>query len=299
MNPITLTEPGTVIEASELVVNPDGSIYHLALRPEQLGDTVLVVGDQGRVEKISRHFERIDHRVQNREFVSHTGELHGHRITALSTGIGTDNIDIVLNELDALVNIDLATRSPKRETKSLRIIRLGTCGSLQEDIPVDSRIVSAYGVGMDNVLHYYAHEPADKELRLLNALLAHTDWPDNLPYPYVAKGDQELIDRLGHNNTVGITFTAGGFYGPQGRQLRLPPSVDGLNEALSAFAHDGLRATNFEMETSALYGLGALLGHRACTVCCVVANRLRKEYSKDHHAAVDAMIAEVLERVAG
>ena len=299
MNPITLTEPGTVIEASELVVNPDGSIYHLALRPEQLGDTVLVVGDQGRVEKISRHFERIDHRVQNREFVSHTGELHGHRITALSTGIGTDNIDIVLNELDALVNIDLATRSPKRETKSLRIIRLGTCGSLQEDIPVDSRIVSAYGVGMDNVLHYYAHEPADKELRLLNALLAHTDWPDNLPYPYVAKGDQELIDRLGHNNTVGITFTAGGFYGPQGRQLRLPPSVDGMNEALSAFAHDGLRATNFEMETSALYGLSGLLGHRACTVCCVVANRLRKEYSKDHHAAVDAMIAEVLERVAG
>ncbi|MBK7946444.1 MAG: nucleoside phosphorylase [Flavobacteriales bacterium] len=288
-----------MIEASELVVNPDGSIYHLALRPEQLGDTVLVVGDQGRVEKISRHFERIDHRVQNREFVSHTGELYGHRITALSTGIGTDNIDIVLNELDALVNIDLATRSPKRETKSLRIIRLGTCGALQEDIPVDSRIVSAYGVGMDNVLHYYAHEPADKELRLLNALLAHTDWPDNLPYPYVAKGDQELIDRLGHNNTVGITFTAGGFYGPQGRQLRLPPSVDGLNEALSAFAHDGLRATNFEMETSALYGLSGLLGHRACTVCCVVANRLRKEYSKDHHAAVDAMIAEVLERVAG
>jgi uridine phosphorylase len=298
MRAITHTEPGTVIEPSELVLNPDGSIYHLALRPEQLGDTVLVVGDQGRVEKISRHFERVEHRVQNREFVSHTGELRGHRITALSTGIGTDNIDIVLNELDALVNIDLATRSPRRETKSLRIIRLGTCGALQEDIPVDSRIVSAYGVGLDNVLHYYAHEPEDKELRLLNALLAHTGWPDNLPYPYVANGDQELVERLGHGNTVGITITAGGFYGPQGRQLRLPPSVDGLNEALSAFAHDGLRATNYEMETSALYGLSGLLGHSACTVCCVVANRLRKEYSKDHHAAVDAMIAEVLERVA-
>ncbi len=299
MNPITLTEADTVLEPSELVLNPDGSVYHLALRPEQLGDTVLVVGDQGRVEKISRRFERIDHRVQNREFVSHTGELRGHRITALSTGIGTDNIDIVLNELDALVNIDLATRAPKSATKSLRIIRLGTCGSLQEDIPVDSRIVSAYGVGLDNVLHYYAHEPEDKELRLLNALLAHTGWPDNLPYPYVAKGDQELVERLGRGNTVGITFTAGGFYGPQGRQLRLPPSVDGLNEAFSSFAHDGLRATNYEMETSALYGLAGLLGHRACTVCAVVANRLRKEYSKDHHAAIDRMIEEVLERVAG
>lgn len=299
MHAITRTEPGTSIEPSELVLNPDGSVYHLALRPEQLGDTVLVVGDQGRVERISRLFDRVDHRVQNREFVSHGGELRGHRITALSTGIGTDNIDIVLNELDALVNIDLGTRSPKRDTKSLRIIRLGTCGSLQEDIPVDSRIVSAYGVGLDNVLHYYAYESTDAELRLLNDLLAHTGWPDNLPLPYVAAGDKELVERLGHGNTVGITLTAGGFYGPQGRQLRLPPSVDGLNEAFSSFAHEGLRATNYEMETSALYGLGGLLGHRVCTVCAVVANRLRKEYSKDHHAAIDRMIAEVLERVAG
>lgn len=297
MNPITLTEPGTVLEPSELVLNPDGSIYHLALRPEQLGDLVLVVGDQGRVEKVSRHFERIEHRVQNREFVAHTGVYHGTHITALSTGIGTDNIDIVLNELDALVNIDLAARTPKREHKSLRIIRLGTCGALQEDIPVDSRIVSAYGVGMDNVLHYYAYESTDAELRLLNALLTHTEWPDNLPYPYVAAGDKELVQRLGYGNTVGITFTAGGFYGPQGRQLRLLPSVDGLNERISAFAHEEMRAANFEMETSALYGLGAMLGHRTCTVCAVVANRLRKEYSKDHHAAIDRMIGEVLERV--
>lgn len=299
MHAITHTEPGTSIEPSELVLNPDGSVYHLALRPEQLGDTVLVVGDQGRVERISSRFDRVEHRVQNREFVSHSGTLHGHRITALSTGIGTDNIDIVLNELDALVNIDLAARTPKRETKSLRIIRLGTCGSLQEDIPVDSRIVSAYGVGLDNVLHYYAYESTDAELRLLNDLLTHAAWPDNLPLPYVAAGDKELVERLGHGNTVGITLTAGGFYGPQGRQLRLPPSVDGLNEAFSSFAHEGLRATNYEMETSALYGLGGLLGHRVCTVCAVVANRLRKEYSKDHHAAIDRMIAEVLERVAG
>jgi len=299
MHAITHTEPGTIIEPSELVLNPDGSVYHIALRPEQLGDTVLVVGDQGRVEKVSRHFERIEHRVQNREFVAHTGVYKGMHITALSTGIGTDNIDIVLNELDALVNIDLAARSPKRAHKSLRIIRLGTCGALQEDIPVDSLIVSAYGVGLDNVLHYYAYENTDAETRLLNELLAHAEWPDNLPLPYVAAGDKELIERLGHGNTVGITFTAGGFYGPQGRQLRLLPSVDGLNERISSFAHADLRATNYEMETSALYGLGGMLGHRTCTVCCVVANRLRKEYSKDHHAAIDHMIAQVLERLAG
>ena len=299
MHAITLTEPGTVLEPSELVLNPDGSVYHLALRPEQLGDLIIVVGDQGRVEKVSRHFERIEHRVQNREFVAHTGVYHGMHITALSTGIGTDNIDIVLNELDALVNIDLASRSPKRDHKRLRIVRLGTCGSLQEDIPVDSRIVSAFGVGLDNVLHYYAYENTDAENRLLNGFLAHCEWPDNLPVPYVAAGDKELIERLGHGNTVGITITSGGFYGPQGRQLRLLPSVDGLNERISAFAHEELRACNYEMETSALYGLGGLLGHRTCTVCTVVANRLRKDYSKDHHAAIDRMIGEVLERLAG
>lgn len=299
MHAITLTEPGTEIAPSELILNPNGSIYHIALRPEQLGDTVLIVGDQGRVELISRHFEKVDHRVQNREFVAHTGVYHGRRITALSTGIGTDNIDIVLNELDALVNIDLEKRTPRATQRALRIIRLGTCGALQEDIPVDTRIVSAYGVGMDNVLHYYAYENTNAESRLLNELLAQTEWPDNLPYPYIAQGDAELIANLGHNNVVGITLTAGGFYGPQGRQLRALPSVDGLNERLGAVTFDDLRVANFEMETSALYGLGGMLGHRVCTVCTVVANRLRKEYSKDHHGAIDRMIAEVLERVAG
>ncbi|MEO8588723.1 MAG: nucleoside phosphorylase [Flavobacteriales bacterium] len=299
MNPITLTEPGTEIPPSELILNPDGSIYHIALRPEQLGDLVLIVGDQGRVELISRHFQSIEHKAANREFVAHTGVYNGLRITALSTGIGTDNIDIVLNELDALANIDLEKRTPRATPRSLRIIRLGTCGALQEDIPVDTRIVSAFGVGMDNVLHYYAYENTGAENRLLNDLLAQSEWPDNLPLPYVAKGDQPLIDLLGHQNVVGITLTAGGFYGPQGRQLRALPSVDGLNERLSAVTFEDLRVTNYEMETSALYGLGGLLGHRVCTVCTVVANRLRKEYSKDHHGAIDRMIAEVLERVAG
>jgi uridine phosphorylase len=296
MHPITLTPAGTIIPPSELILNPNGSVYHIALRPEQLGDLVFVVGDQDRVALISKHFSTIEHKVQNREFVAHTGVFNGTHITALSTGIGTDNIDIVVNELDALVNIDLENRTPRKEQRSLRIVRLGTCGALQEDIPVDTRIVSAFGVGLDNVLHYYAYENTSAETRLLNELLEQTEWPGNLPLPYVAAGDKELIDRLGHDNVVGITLTSGGFYAPQGRQLRGVPSIDGLNERFTAFEHEGLRATNFEMETSALYGLSGLLGHRACTVCTVVANRLRKEYSKDHHSAIERMIAEVLER---
>lgn len=297
MNPIALTEPGTRFAESELVLNPDGSVYHLAMRPEQLGDLVFVVGDPGRVEAISRHFEQVEHRTHNREFVAHTGRYNDVSVTALSTGIGTDNIDIVLNELDALVNIDLEKREPKQTTRSLRIVRLGTCGALQEDIPVDSRIVSAFGVGLDNVLHYYAYEHSDRELRLLQDLVGATEWPDNLPYPYVAQGDARLVETMGRDNHVGITITAGGFYGPQGRQLRLLPSVGDLNERLTAFSHGELRATNFEMETSALYGLGGMLGHRTCTVCTVVANRLRKEYSKDHHSAVERMIQEALDRL--
>jgi uridine phosphorylase len=296
MNAITLTPTDTELPASELVLNPDGSIYHLALRPEQVGDLVFLVGDPGRVERISRHFDRIEHRSSNREFVAHTGEFGGTHITVLSSGIGTDNIDIVINELDALVNIDLNTRRPKAETKALRIIRLGTCGALQEDIPVDSRIVSAFGVGMDNVLHYYAYENTDAELRLLNHLIEAADWPGNLPLPYVAQGDRKLVELLGQDNITGITLTAGGFYAPQGRQLRALPAVDGFNETLSAFSHEDLRVTNFEMETSALFGLAGMLGHRACTVCTVVANRLRKEYSQDHEAAIDRMILEALDR---
>lgn len=299
MHPILLTEPGVELPPSELILNPDGSIYHLALRPEQLGDIVLVVGDPGRVAMISAHFDGIDHRTQNREFIAHTGTCRGRRITALATGIGTDNIDIVLNELDALVNIDLEKRTPRPSPRSLIIVRLGTCGALQEDIPVDSFVVSHTGLGLDNVMHYYAHEQTPAEARLWQAFMGVTDWPDNLPAPYVAAGDEELVRLLGQGNHVGITATAGGFYAPQGRQLRGIPSVDGLNERLTDFRHEDLRITNYEMETSALYGLSSLLGHRACTICAVVANRLRREYSKDHHAAIERMIALVLDRVAG
>jgi uridine phosphorylase len=299
MHPILLTEPGTILEPSELILNPDGSVYHLALRPEQLGNLVLVVGDPGRVARISAHFDNVEHRVQNREFVSHTGSYHGVRITALATGIGTDNIDIVLGELDALVNIDLEKRTPKKEQKSLTIVRMGTCGALQEDVACDELVVSHSALGLDNVLHYYAHEQTDAELRILQAFLQHTEWPDNLPVPYIATGDEQLVATLGHGHHVGITATSGGFYGPQGRQLRAVPSVGGLNELFTAFRYEDLRLLNFEMETSAIYGLAGILGHKACTVCTVVANRLRKEYSKDHHAAVDRMIAHVLERLVG
>lgn len=299
MHPILLTEPGTVLAESELILNPDGSVYHLALRPEQLGDLVLIAGDPGRVAKISAHFDQVEHEVQNREFVSHTGTLHGARITALATGIGTDNLDIVMGELDALVNIDLEKRTPRKEHRSLTIVRMGTCGALQEDVPVDELVVSQYGLGLDNVLHYYAHEQTDAELRILQAFLQQSEWPDNLPMPYLASGHPMLVETLGRGNHVGLTATAGGFYGPQGRQLRAVPSVGGLNDALTNFNHEGLRLLNFEMETSALYGLSELLGHKACTVCTVVANRLRKEYSKDHDAAIGRMIAQVLERLVG
>lgn len=305
MRPILLTEPGTEIPPSELVLNPDGSVYHLALRPEQLGDAVFLVGDPGRVERISARFDRIEHRSQNREFVAHTGMLNNRRLTVLGTGIGPDNIDIALNELDALVNIDLEKRTPKSTTKALTVIRLGTCGALQEDIAPDSFVVSHSAIGLDAMLHYYAHEQSDAERRMLNALLEHTEWPDNLPLPYLATGDPQLVETLGLGNHIGITATAGGFYGPQGRQLRAIPAVADLNDTLGSFAYpstapgETLRIANYEMETSALYGLSGILGHRACTICTVVANRLRKEYSKDHHAAIERMIDQVLERVAG
>lgn len=297
MHPIILTEPGTILPESELILNPDGSVYHLALRPQDLGDTVIVVGDPGRVARVSTHFDSIEHQGQNREFVVHTGTLRGSRITALATGIGTDNIDIVMGELDALVNIDLQKRTPKSEHKALTIVRLGTCGALQEDIPVDELVVSQYALGMDNVLHYYAHEQTDAELRILQAFLHQSGWPDNLPLPYLSTGDPQLVALLGRGNHVGITATAGGFYGPQGRQLRAVPSVGDLNGSLTDFRHDALRVMNFEMETSALFGLSELLGHRACTVCAVIANRLRKEYSQDHNQTVDHMIDQVLSRL--
>lgn len=285
------------IAPSELIITPDGEIYHLKLRPEHLADNVIVVGDQSRVAEISAHFDKVEHRVQNREFVTHTGTYRGKRISAISTGIGTDNIDIVLNELDALVNIDLETRTIKAEKKSLRIVRIGTSGALQGDIPVDTFVASSHGMGFDGLLNYYSGLDAIDQPAIAKAFMAHSGWTPNLPYPYVVKADAQLLQTIAHDMRQGITATAPGFYGPQGRQLRLVPALPDLNEKLGSFRHEGLMVTNFEMETSALYGLGGLLGHQTCTVCAIIANRVRGEYSKDYHPAVDRLIRTVLERL--
>lgn len=284
------------LQASELIINDDGSIFHLHLQPHQIGDIVILVGDQGRVEMVSKYFDTIEHKAQNREFVTHTGTLHGKRISALSTGIGTDNIDIVLNELDALVNIDFATRSIKPTHTSLQLIRLGTSGALQEDIDVDSFVLSQYGLGMDGLLNFYQlNDRFDVALR--DEFIRQIQWPSNFNFPYIVKASDILLEKLTPNTKQGITATACGFYGPQGRVLRLPTQIKNLNERLTDFNHQGLRITNFEMETSALYGLSALLGHHAATVCTIIANRIKKQFSANYKESVEKMVQQVLEQV--
>jgi uridine phosphorylase len=284
------------IPDSELIVNPDGSIFHLKIRPEQLAHHVLLVGDPGRVNMVSSMFDSVQHKIQNREFVTHTGTYRAVPFTVLSTGIGTDNIDIVLNELDALVNIDLHSRTPNKLHVPLNLIRLGTSGALQEDIPVDHFVASEYGLGMDGLLHFYRHS-FEEEAPLLQAFLDHVKWPEKLNMPYLVKGNEGLLSLLGQDVFKGITATASGFYGPQGRTLRISPSFPDLNERLTTFHAFGKRITNFEMETSALFGLGRLLGHRTATICAIIANRIRKEYSKDYKKPVEKMIGTVLDRL--
>ena len=279
---------------SELVLNNDGSIYHLKLHSEQIADTILVVGDQGRVQQISKHFDRIEYKVENREFVTHTGNIGNKRLTALSTGIGTDNIDIVINELDALVNFDLENRIEKREKKVLNIIRLGTSGAVQQDIPVDCYIASTHGMGMDNLMYYYANNSFDTEMG--EAFKNHANWPKDLSLPYFYKGSKILLKKFSDLRS-GITVTSPGFYGPQGRNIRLPFSISNLHEQLNTFEYENLKITNFEMETAALYGLGKLLGHQCLTICAILANRIKQQYSKDHKKTVSEMIPFVLERL--
>lgn len=286
------------IAPSELVLTNSGAVYHLNLMPDQIAENIIVVGDQGRVREVSKHFDQIDHEVQNREFLTHTGRIGNVRITALSTGIGTDNIDIVVNELDALVNIDLKTRSIKKEKTSLNIVRLGTSGALQQDIPVDELLLSTHGMGLDTVTGYYAAQFDNEETELARAFADHSNWPETLPHPYFVKAGTDLLQKIdGPEMHKGMTATAGGFYGPQGRILRLPLQIKDLNETLQTFRHGDLRITNFEMETSALYALSAMLGHQTCTVCAVIANRFSKTFSRDYHPTVNRMIATVLERL--
>ncbi len=286
-----------IIPETELILNPKGSVYHLQLLPENVPQNIIIVGDPGRVEIVSWHFDTVDFKIQNREFVSHGGTYNGKRVMVISSGIGTDNIDILMNELDAAVNIDLKTRTIKENHTSLNIVRIGTSGALQPDIPVDSFVVSSHGLGFDGLLNYYQNLHKINQNNISEAFIQQTNWHKNLPYPYCVKGSETLINKIGFDLIKGITATAPGFYGPQGRKLRLTPWVEDFNQQLTNFSHLNHRITNFEMETSALYGLGALLGHQTCTVCAVIANRVIKQYSKNHHLAVQQLIDLVLKRL--
>ncbi len=285
------------LQDSELVLNPDGSVYHLKLKPEHIAETIIVVGDQNRVEAISKQFDNVEFRISNREFVTHTGTLNKKRLTVLSTGIGTDNIDIVVNELDAAVNIDLQTRQIKPKHTTLNIIRLGTSGALQADIPVDSFVLSTHGIGCDGLLNFYKFDENILDKRMMEAFISYTSWDKNLPRPYIVKGSDKLEKLLGEGLYKGVTATASGFYGPQGRVLRIPLAMPQLNEKIETFNFEGNRIANFEMETSALYGLGAILGHNTLTICDIIANRVIKQFSKDYKKSVEKLIALVLERL--
>lgn len=286
-----------MIQSSELILNPDGSVYHLNLLPEHIAHDIIFVGDQNRVEKITQFFDSIEFSTQKREFKTQTGILKGKRITVMSTGIGPDNIDIVMNELDALVNIDLKTRTPKENLTPLNIIRIGTSGSLQADIPVDSFVMAQFGLGLDNMLRSYLIDDIS-EIKMEDAFIKHTNWDLKKGRPYVISCSEKLEKRLESNRIFkGITGTAGGFYGPQGRVLRLDIQDESLNSKMDSFNYNGTRMTNLEMETSAIYGLGKLLGHHCLSLNAIIANRASGTFSEDPYKAVDELIAYALKKL--
>lgn len=282
------------IAESELIINNDGSIFHLHLTPEKIADDVILVGDPGRVAMISEYFDNIEYKVQNREFVTHTGTYKGRRISALATGIGTDNIDIVLNELDALVNIDLKTRTPKSTHKSLNLVRIGTSGGLQEDMNVDSFLMSETAIGFDGLLNFYKRRDEVCRADIEAAFIKHMSWNPRIAAPYFVDGSSNLIDKLGQGIRKGITISAPGFYGPQGRELRLEIQDSNINDKIRSFRYEGKSITNYEMESSALFGLSALLGHKAATVCVIIANRYAGQYSKDYQIPMRSLIEKIL-----
>lgn len=286
------------IAESELIINDRGAVYHLDLKPEELGETVVTVGDPDRVGEVSKYFDRVEVKRQHREFISHTGFVGKKRITVLSSGIGPDNIDIVLNELDALVNIDFASREIKKDLKSLNIVRLGTSGSLQADIPVDSFVASTHGLGVDNLLNFYRLEQNDEEQQLLHSFITHTQIHSQTGHPYISSCAASLIKHFVKDFHQGITVTCPGFYGPQGRVLRLGIRNPNLINRLTDFRFGQHRISNFEMETSAIYGLGKLLGHNCLALNAIVANRVRQEFSKDGKAAVENLIKKFIEQFA-
>lgn len=283
---------------SELIINSDGSVFHLHLRPEQLADKVVLVGDPGRVKLVASFFDSIECEAVNREFHSITGQYRDKRITVLSTGIGCDNIDIVLNELDALANIDFSTREEKEQLRQLTIVRIGTCGGLQPDTPSGTFIVSQKSIGFDGLLNFYARRNEVCDLELEAAFVEHVKWNKQLCAPYVIDNDPELIERIAQDDMVrGITIACGGFYGPQGRELRLPLADPQLNEKIESFEHDNLRITNFEMESSAVAGLSRLMGHHAMTCCMVLANRRAKNVNLSYKTTIADLIKIVLDRI--
>ncbi|MDD7885703.1 nucleoside phosphorylase [Flavivirga sp. 57AJ16] len=286
------------IKDSELILNPDGSVYHLNLKPENVSSTIILVGDQDRVEKVSKHFDSIEFSTQKREFKTQTGHYKGKRITVISTGIGPDNIDIVLNELDALFNIDLITKTPKQIITSLNIIRIGTSGSLQKDIPVDSFLLSTFGLDLNGMLHaYQIHTINNPDIEA--AFIKQTNWHEFKARPIVIKNSNALEKQFESPKThKGLTATAGGFYGPQGRVLRLPIQDAGLNNKMDTFNFKGIRITNLEMETSAIYGLAKLLGHHALSLNAIIANRASGTFSKNPSEVIENLIKYTIDKIA-
>ena len=285
-------------EPSELIINADGSAFHLHITPEQLAQKVILVGDPGRVELVASHFSDIECNVQSREFHTITGTYEGKRITVLSTGIGCDNIDIVVNELDALTNIDFKTRTEKSPLRSLEIVRIGTCGGLQPNTPVGTFIISAKSIGFDGLLNFYAGRNEVCDLAFEKAFTQHMNWNPQLCAPYVIDANPELTKRIAGTDMVrGVTIACGGFYGPQGRELRIPLADPTQNQKVENFEYEGWKITNFEMESSALAGLSRLLGHKATTCCMVIANRLIKEANPNYKNSIDTLIKIVLDRI--
>lgn len=283
---------------SELIINADGSIFHLHLKPEQLADRVILVGDPGRVSLVAQHFERQEAEVQSREFHSITGWYKDKRITVLSTGIGCDNIDIVMNELDALANIDFATREDKPQHRTLTLVRVGTCGGLQPETPTGTYVASVKSIGFDGLLNFYAGRNEACDLQFEEEFKRQVKWNPQMGNPYVASADAELIEQVAKDDMVrGVTVACGGFFGPQGRQLRLPLMDPMLNEKIEVFEHQGLKIANFEMESSALAGLATLMRHRAMTCCMVIANRRSHEANTGYKNTIDGLIKKVLDRI--
>ena len=318
------------IPASQLVLNAEGAIYHLNLHPDQIADDIILVGDPGRVSEIANFFDKIELRRQNRELftctgyfngkritvlstgmgtdkieierqnrelVTRTGYFNGKRITVLSTGMGTDNLDIVMNELDALANIDLKTRVPKEKHRSLNLIRLGTCGALQPDIEVGNSVATRYAIGLDGLIYFYEKHNEVNEIAMRDAFIEQMDYPKDLPLPYVVEGSKALFDRLAEGYYQGVTATAPGFYGPQGRTLRMHLSYPENNRKIEAFEYQGRRVCNFEMESSALYGLGKMMGHHCLTICVAIANRVTEKFAVDYHPYVKKLVENTLERL--